>query len=62
MILNFVSQGYLDIVRFVCETGGAAAEVDSVRGVDARSKGGWTPLSELHDSIRIIHTHTSEIQ
>ena len=40
-------QGYLDIVRWLCEQGGAAIEVDALRGVDARSKGGWTPLSKL---------------
>lgn len=40
-------QGYLDIVRWLCEQGGAAIEVDGLRGVDARSKGGWTPLSKL---------------
>ncbi|KZT66002.1 hypothetical protein DAEQUDRAFT_487317 [Daedalea quercina L-15889] len=38
------SQGYLDIVRWLCESGGAAEAVDGVRGVDMRSKGGWTPL------------------
>lgn len=39
-------QGYLDIVRWLCETGGAASGLDGIRGVDIRSKGGWTPLSE----------------
>jgi ankyrin repeat protein len=38
-------QGYLDIVRYLCEQGGAASEVSGGRGVDVRSKGGWTPLS-----------------
>lgn len=33
-------------MRWLCETGGAATDVDGVRGVDVRSKGGWTPLSE----------------
>ncbi|KAJ7228782.1 ankyrin repeat-containing domain protein, partial [Mycena pura] len=41
---NACSKGYLDIVRWLCESGGAADERDGVRGVDARSKGGWTPL------------------
>lgn len=44
--LNCTMQGYLDIVRWLCEKGGAAAELDGAPGVDARSKGGWTPLSE----------------
>jgi hypothetical protein len=39
-------QGYLNIVRWLCEQGGAAALVNGVPGVDIRSKGGWTPLSE----------------
>jgi hypothetical protein len=38
-------QGYLDIVRYLCESGGATSEVNGVPGVDVRSKGGWTPLS-----------------
>ncbi|KAH9994110.1 FYVE zinc finger-domain-containing protein [Russula compacta] len=37
-------KGYLDIVRWLCEYGGAAASVNGVPGVDTRSKGGWTPL------------------
>ncbi len=40
-------KGYLDIVQWLCEQGGAAGSVDGVHGVDMRSKGGWTPLSEL---------------
>ena len=40
------SKGYLDVVRWLCEIGGAATELDGIRGVDMRSKGGWTPLSE----------------
>lgn len=36
----------MDIVRWLCEHGGASSEVDGVRGVDVRSKGGWTPLSK----------------
>ena len=39
-------QGYLDIVRWLCESGGATSEIDGAPGVDVRSKGGWTPLSE----------------
>jgi ankyrin repeat protein len=42
---NACSKGYLDVVRWLCEDGNATSEVDGVRGVDARSKGGWTPLS-----------------
>ena len=38
-------QGYLDIVKYLCEKGGAANSVDGVRGVDVRSKDGYTPLS-----------------
>jgi hypothetical protein len=40
-------KGYLDIVRWLCERGGVAESVDGVHGVDTRSKGGWTPLSEF---------------
>jgi hypothetical protein len=40
-------KGYLDIVRWLCEQGGAATSVNGVRGVDTRSKGGWTPLSKF---------------
>jgi hypothetical protein len=47
-------QGYLDIVRWLCEYGGAAASVHGVHGVDTRSKGGWTPLSESDWSCAII--------
>ena len=39
-------KGYLDIVRWLCESGGATSEIDGAPGVDVRSKGGWTPLSE----------------
>lgn len=39
-------QGYLDIVRWLCESGGAADQVNGVSGVDLPSKGGWTPLSK----------------
>lgn len=47
-------QGYLDIVRWLCENGGAAVEVDGVRGVDTRSKGGWTPLSKSEHSDFVL--------
>lgn len=39
-------QGYLDIVRWLCELGGAHAEFNGAPGVDIRSRGGWTPLSK----------------
>ncbi|KAK0499801.1 ankyrin repeat-containing domain protein, partial [Armillaria luteobubalina] len=42
---NACSKGYLDIVRCICENGGADLDSDGTRRVDARSKGGWTPLS-----------------
>jgi hypothetical protein len=44
---RYVMQGYLDVVRWLCENGGAALEWHGLRGVDNRSKGGWTPLSKL---------------
>ena len=47
-------KGYLDIVRWLCERGGAAESVNGVPGVDIRSKGGWTPLSELGRSAAIL--------
>jgi hypothetical protein len=47
-------KGYLDIVRWLCERGGAAESVNGVPGVDTRSKGGWTPLSELGRSTAIL--------
>ena len=34
-------------MRWLCEKGGAASTVDGIRGVDVRSKDGWTPLSML---------------
>ena len=38
----------MDIVRWLCEHGGAASVNNSgVRGVDVQSKGGWTPLSKF---------------
>jgi hypothetical protein len=45
--------GYLDIVRWLCEQGGAnevairGEDGSSIPGVDIRSKGGWTPLSSF---------------
>lgn len=47
-------KGYLDIVRWLCERGGAAASVNGVHGVDTRSKGGWTPLSAFGWLLAII--------
>lgn len=46
---NVFSKGYLDIVRWLCEKGGAAEVVEvegsgPVKGVDRKAKGGWTPL------------------
>lgn len=42
----------------MCETGGASENIDDDRGVDARSKGGWTPLSQfcmvLERTLRLI--------
>lgn len=38
----------MDIVRWLCDHGHANDEVGGVRGVDKRSKGGWTPLSTCH--------------
>lgn len=46
-------QGYLDIVRWLCESGGATSELDNTRGVDIGSKGGWTPLSTFKN-LRLI--------
>jgi hypothetical protein len=48
-------QGYLDIVRWLCEHGGAATPIDEALGVDTQSKGGWTPLSAYHFSILLRH-------
>ncbi|KAF8341513.1 ankyrin repeat-containing domain protein [Cantharellus anzutake] len=46
---NACSKGYLDVVRWLCDSGGAADTYErdgkSGRGVDMKSKGGWTPLS-----------------
>jgi hypothetical protein len=39
-------------VRWLCENGGAASNSNGVRGVDIRSKDGWTPLSK-HDQLRM---------
>ena len=41
------SKGYLDIVQWLCEEGGAASVTDTGRGIDIRSKVGWTPLSNF---------------
>jgi hypothetical protein len=41
-----LGKGYLDVVRWLCEQGGAAVSINDVPGVDTRSKGGWTPLSK----------------
>lgn len=57
--------GYLDIVRYLCETGGAGKPVSAqtgegtVPGVDMKSKGGWTALSEHNSTSRsaIQFTH-----
>lgn len=46
---NACSKGYLDIVRYLCEKASAAEPPHdgAPRGVDQKSKGGWTPLSTL---------------
>ncbi|KAI6035265.1 hypothetical protein F5J12DRAFT_18697 [Pisolithus orientalis] len=41
---NACSKGYLDIVRWLCEQGGAATESNNIKGVDLPSNDGWTPL------------------
>ncbi|TFK29361.1 hypothetical protein FA15DRAFT_632372 [Coprinopsis marcescibilis] len=41
---NACSKGYLDIVRWLCEKGGAATINEGAPGVDVRSNDGWTPL------------------
>ncbi|KAG5648689.1 hypothetical protein DXG03_000035 [Asterophora parasitica] len=43
---NACSKGYLDIVRWLCEEGGAGDVSNGTRGIDSRSKDGWTPLSK----------------
>lgn len=43
--LNQTSKGNLDIVKWLCEEGGAASVTDAGRGIDIPSKVGWTPLS-----------------
>jgi hypothetical protein len=47
-----IFQGYLDIVKWLCEKGGVADIVPSseeaglpVTGINRKSVGGWTPLS-----------------
>ena len=48
-------QGYLDIVRWLCESAGATAPVEGKPGIDIKSKGGWTPLSTfLRHYARVI--------
>lgn len=54
-------QGYLDIVKWLCEKGGAAEVASSengrpVTGINRKSVGGWTPLSqfELHHFMALI--------
>ena len=44
---NASSKGYLDIVKWLCEEGGATSATDTGRGIDIPSKVGWTPLSNL---------------
>ena len=39
-------------INALCESGGATSEIDGAPGVDVRSKGGWTPLSEYTCSQR----------
>lgn len=50
-------KGYLDIVRWLCESGGATSEIDGAPGVDVRSKGGWTPLSEYSSVLGFPPSH-----
>ena len=45
--LNQTLKGYLDIVEWLCEEGGAASATDTGRGIDIPSKVGWTPLSNV---------------
>ena len=47
IFLNPTSKGYLDIVMWLCEEGGAVSATDTGRGIDIQSKVGWTPLSNL---------------
>ena len=47
LFLNQTSKGYLNIVQWLCEEGGAASATDTGRGIDIRSKVGWTPLSNF---------------
>lgn len=53
---SHILQGYLDIVRWLCEHGDAASNVDGVRGIDIKSKGGWTPLSafSIHMPMHLL--------
>lgn len=41
-------------MKYLCEEGGASEAFDGVRGVDIRSKGGWTPLSESSGQHHIV--------
>lgn len=59
--LHTSRKGYLDIVRWLCEHGCAAASVNGVPGVDTRSKGGWTPLSEFGSPTCRPHTESSRV-
>lgn len=58
---NACSKGYLDIVRFLCDHGtvrNAESHHDSASGVDQKSKGGWTPLSETSFPPLNLYTHS----
>jgi hypothetical protein len=57
-LLRTFSKGYLDIVRWLCERSGAASSANGVPGVDTRSKGGWTPLSEFGRSTTNLITES----
>lgn len=51
-------QGYLDIVKWLCDDGGAATLSNGVRGVDIRSKAGWTPLSKAQYYECMLHINS----
>ncbi len=42
----------MDIVKYLCEKGGATTPVGGIAGVDVKSKDGWTPLSKSRRSTR----------